>query len=566
MENDDTLTRRQALTGLAIGAAGAATLPAAAVQAQAAASPLTVAARSPWLVNAVAVNDGGTMFLGLPRFGAAVETPSLARVEKDGSLTPFPGGAWNGWKPGNDGRDAFVMVNAIHIFDDNTLWIVDQGAPSGSKPAPGAQKLVRLDSRNGSLLTVLRFGDDILPPGAQLNDLRIHDQMLYVTDSGLGGIIVHDLTTNQTLRRLSGHAMTTATAAPLKGKGGRILADARGKRPNVQSDGIELSVDGLWLYWATPTGPFRRISTAALADTRLSDEQLGRLVETIAEIPTIGGNAIDTLGNLYLSDCETRRITVATPGGARAMLVADDRLSSPDAIFIDKNRRLYLPASQIESLAQHAGGTDQTRAPFLVLTMMLPESLAGHPLGDAVTGRPPATGLSNFHGIEHVAMTVPDFEAAIRFFQDAFDATVLYRHIKASDPPVTYEQVGKINGLAPGTRMLRACQLRFANGPNIELFQLEGYGRRESAGINDMGLVHFSVVVEDIRAAGARFIKAGGTMLEGPFDLGLNEVGPGNQNWFGQTPWGTWIEFMTFRSPLRYDPGAVAERWFPQRG
>jgi hypothetical protein len=30
-------------------------------------------------------------------------------------------------------------------------------------------------------------------------------------------------------------------------------------------------------------------------------------------------------------------------------------------------------------------------------------------------------------------------------------------------------------------------------------------------------------------------------------------------------PWGTWVEFMSFSAPLRYDPGAVAQRWFPAR-
>lgn len=558
------LTRRAALTGLALGAS---ILPAAAAGAQGLAAPtLTVAARSPWLTNGVAVTDEGRMFLSLPRFDATVQTPSLVQVEHDGSLTPFPGGAWHGWKPGSDGRDAFVMVNAVHVFDDNTLWVVDQGAPGGTRPAPGTQKLVRLDPRTNSILTVLRFADDILPPGATMNDLRIHDQMIYVTDSGLGGIIVHDLTANRTIRRLSGHPLSKASGVQ-KGGGGRILADATGKRPSVQSDMIELSVDGLWLYWSTPTGPIRRISTAALAEPTFSDAKLAQMIETVAAIPTIGGTAIDTLGNLYLGDVENRRISVQTPGGTRPTLVADDRLSSPDAIFIGRDRRLYVPASQIEHLAQHDGGADHTKAPFLILSMPLPDTLAGHRLGDAVTGKAPATGLSNFHGIDHVAMTVPDFESAITFMEQAFGATVLYRHIKASDPPATYAQVGKINGLAPGSSMLRACQMRLANGPNIELFQLDHYGRKESAGLNDMGLVHFSMIVDDIQAAGDQFTRAGGKMLgEHAFDLGLNEVGPGNQNWFGQTPWGTWVEFMTFKSPLRYDEGAVAQRWIPARG
>lgn len=566
------MTRRGALAGLTLTTSA---LPMASSLAHAATAQslpvattrdpgLQIAAQSPWLVNAVALAPDGTMFLGLPRFDAASDTPSLARVENDGSLAPFPGGAWNGWSEGKDGRDAFVMVNAIHIFHDGTLWAVDQGTVDGAEPAPGAQKVVRLDPRTGSVLAVLRFGPDILPTGARLNDLRIHDNMLYLTDSGLGGVIVHDIVTNRTRRCLSQWAGLTA-GSDMKGTGGRKLEDGKGGKPRVHSDMLELSADGDWLYFMTPTGPVRRIATAALSNPRFDDAKLASLVETIAAIPTIAGTAFDTQGNLYLADSEARAIQVLFPNGRRAKLTGDVRLSSPDAMFIDAARRLFIPASQIESLPAHNDGKDATKAPFQVLVMDLPESLEGNPLGDAVIGRAPETGLSNFYGIEHVAMTVPDHDAAVKFLEEAFEATVLYRHIKKTDPPATYEQVGHINALRPGTKMLAASQIRFANGPQIEIFELEGYGNTEAAGINDVGLVHISVIVDDINAAAERFVKAGGTMLgEHAFDLGLNEVGPGNQNWFGQTPWGTWVEFMTFASPLRYE--GVAERWFPRRG
>ncbi|MBT0670644.1 VOC family protein [Novosphingobium profundi] len=573
MLND--VTRRAAFTGLALAGS---IVPVARSFARSrkisphdeGASPagsLTVAARSPWQVNAAAVTPGGVLFLGLPRFSREAQTPSLVRVEDDGSLTPFPGGTWGAWKPGEDGRDAFVMVNTIHIFHDGTLWAVDQGTPDESEPAPGAQKLVRLDPRTGSLLAVLRFGPEILPAGARLNDLRIHDNMIYLTDSGLGAIIVHDLTSNRTLRRLS-HSPSTRMQTTMRGSGGRELKDAGGQRPQVHSDMIELSADGQWLTWSTPSGPVRRIATAALADEKLDEAALEGLVQTLHDIPTIGGTAMDTQGNLYLSDSENRSIEIFTPGGERVLLARDERLSSPDALFIAPDRTLYVPAAQIENLAQQHEGDDTRQPPYLVLSMPLPEAVGPHPLGDAVTGRSPETGLSNFYGIEHVAMTVPDHDAAVRFLQEAFGATLLYTHIKKSDPPATAEHVSKINALAPGTEMIAASQIRFANGPNIEIFELRGYGREQAAGINDMGLVHFSVIVDDIKAAAARFEKAGGAMhsADGPFDLGFNEVGEGNTNWFGQTPWGTWIEFMTFRSPIRYDPGARAERWFPARG
>lgn len=524
---------------------------------------MKVAAESPWQTNAVALSSDGTMFLGLPRFNKGKETPSVAKVDKDGQVVPFPGGSWNEWRPGDDGRDSFVMVNALHIFDDDTLWVVDQGAAGGQTPAAGAQKLVRLDVHTGSILAVLRFGDHILPKGAQFNDLRIHDNMLYATDSGLGGIIVHDIVGNRTLRRLSKHPLLRASSKPLRGSGGRVLEDQQGKRPEVHSDVIELSVDGQWLYWATPPGPIRRIATAALTDTSLTDQQLGQMIETIIESPTLGGTAVDTLDNFYLSDVENRRITLVTPDGEHTVLAQDDRLISPDAIFITADRKLYVPAPQIEFLPQHHDGKDGTHAPFQILMTDLPEKVGSYPLGNAVTGKAPPRGLSNFHGIEHIAITVPDHDAAVRFLEQAFDATVLYSHVKKSNP-LSGEQARKINAQPSDVDMLAASQMRFANGPNIEVFEMSRIGNNEDTSINDQGLVHFSVVVDDIKAAARQFESAGGKMWQdGPFDLGMNEEGSGNQNWFGQTPWGGWVEFMTFDSPLRYEPGTAASRWFP---
>jgi hypothetical protein len=353
-------TRRSALAALAASGVLPSMSMTTAPEARAASAQtpvLTVAAQSRWLCNGVAAAPDGTLFLGLPRFPDHTETPSLVRVEPDGALSPFPGGTWNAWSQGKDGRDAFVMVNAVHVFNDGTLWVVDQGAVGG-RAVPGAQKIVRLDPRTGTVLAVLRFGDGILPAGATMNDLRLHDHMLYVTDSGLGGIIVHDLAANRTLRRLSGHPLLRKPdGAVQKGQAGRILADAAGRRPAVASDMIELDADGAWLYWATPTGPVRRIATALLADESLTDAELAAAIQTIAEIPTIGGTAMDTLGNLYLSDAENRRIAVLTPQGRMLTLVQDDRLASPDALFIDGQRRLCIPASQLENLASNTGGT-----------------------------------------------------------------------------------------------------------------------------------------------------------------------------------------------------------------
>lgn len=347
---------------------------------------LAIAARSPeFLCNAVAVTAAGAMFLGLPRWTGMRDTPSVVRVDADGVLHPFPGGAWNDWAFGKPVQDAFVQVNALHVFGDDTLWVVDQGAPDRKATLAGAQKVLQFDTRDGRLLRALRFDDAILPEGACLNDLRIWGSRIYLTDSGLGALVVHDLATGRTLRRLQAHPLLLQSEMqPMRGSGRRVLVDADGARPRVGCDFLEISPDGQWLYFSTPTGPFRRVPTALLCDPAAPDDSVAAGIEEVVAIPTLNGCAMDSRGNLYLANAEQRRIEVRAPSGQCAVLVADERLVDPDALFITRDRRLLVPATQSELLPEHDGGNNGVERPFLVLSMALPDSVDGIALGDAI--------------------------------------------------------------------------------------------------------------------------------------------------------------------------------------
>jgi hypothetical protein len=82
------------------------------------------------MANQGALTRDNILFLGLPRYARDQTMPSLARRLADGSLAPFTGSAWNDWQSGNDGREAFVYHNSVHIFADDTIWCVDQGSLS----------------------------------------------------------------------------------------------------------------------------------------------------------------------------------------------------------------------------------------------------------------------------------------------------------------------------------------------------------------------------------------------------------------------------------------------------
>lgn len=347
---------------------------------------LDIAARSPeFLCNAAALTAAGTMFLGLPRWTGMRDTPSVVRVDADGGLQPFPGGAWNDWAFGKPVEDAFVQVNTVHVFGDDTLWVVDQGAPDHKATLPGAQKVLQFDTRSGELLRALRFDAGILPEGACLNDLRIWGSRIYLTDSGLGALVVHDLATGQTLRRLEAHPLLLQSEMqPLRGSGRRVLVDADGGRLRLGCTFLEVSPDGEWLYFSTPTGPFRRVPTALLCDVALDDDAVAAGIEDVAPVPSIYGSAMDSHGNLYLANAEHRCIEVVAPTGRRAVLAADERLVGPVAPFITRERRLLVPATQCEFLPELDGGHNGIERPFLVLSMALPDSIDGIALGHAI--------------------------------------------------------------------------------------------------------------------------------------------------------------------------------------
>lgn len=170
---------------------------------------------------------------------------------------------------------------------------------------------------------------------------------------------------------------------------------------------------------------------------------------------------------------------------------------------------------------------------------------------------------SNLRGIEHIGITVPDHAEAIAFFKEAFGVEVLFSLASKSGPPITAEEVGNKNGLQKGTAIAAVSMLRFGNGANLEIFEIDHPLGQTNSGISSIGISHFSVTVEDIELATTDFVRAGGSLLEGPYDLTLQEEGPGNMGCFGLTPWGLLIEFEQLPSPMQYDDSPRSDRWLP---
>ncbi|GHB18265.1 L-dopachrome tautomerase-related protein [Salinicola rhizosphaerae] len=338
--------------------------------------PISKVAELPWLCNAVATTADGRLFAGLPRWPGFEDTPSVVEILDDGTLKPFPGGEWNAWKPGKATGSAFVCVNTIHIFDDDSLWLVDQGTPSfGDLVDDQAQKVLQFNTRTGELIRQLPLPDEVMPKGASLNDLRLDSENVYLTDSGLGGIVIVNLESGQAMRRLHQHPSTQASPKrPPIAEDGKPLMSKSGKVPMVHSDPIEISPDGRWLYYQPLTGPLYRIETAKLRDPSISDEALGEAVEFVFDTSPLTGTAMDSAGNFYMAEMDRPRISVLTPDGDMRVLAEDNELWGPDAMFITRDRKLLIPIPQTARLGAHRGpdGESVFELPFDIYQLSLP--------------------------------------------------------------------------------------------------------------------------------------------------------------------------------------------------
>jgi catechol 2,3-dioxygenase-like lactoylglutathione lyase family enzyme len=166
-------------------------------------------------------------------------------------------------------------------------------------------------------------------------------------------------------------------------------------------------------------------------------------------------------------------------------------------------------------------------------------------------------------GMDHVGITVPDLDAASRFFADAFDAKPLYDNIKRTDPPLAGSKAEAMLGVLPGTVLVTMRMMQLGSGPGIELFEMRGPDQRPAARPSDFGLQHVAVYVDDIDYAIQRFVAAGGTMLTGPNELLGLEKGKGNAWCYGRTPWGSVIELITYPGPREYEVTTPLRRWTP---
>jgi sugar lactone lactonase YvrE len=316
-------------------------------------------------VTGIAVSQSGRVFVNFPHWS---EDHGISVAEViNGKPVPFPDEEWNrAGKPNNH----FVCVQSVYVDESDSLWILDPAAPMMKETIKGGPKLVKVDLVKNKVVQTILFSEQVAPKKSYLNDVRVDvkGQTAFITDSGLGAIVVVNLSTGKA-RRLLDHDRSTLAEKDFKLQvnGHELLAE-NGKPPQINSDGIAFDhLRGDLYYHALTARALYRIKVAALRNPRLTSGQLSERVERVTETPAPDGVIMGSDGKLYLTDIEHSAIQVWDPKSQTlSTVVADERLSWPDSLAWGPDGELFVTTSQIQNMPRFNGGKEMRTTPYFI--------------------------------------------------------------------------------------------------------------------------------------------------------------------------------------------------------
>lgn len=328
----------------------------------------------------IARSSDGRLFVNYPRWSDryAFAVAEIVDERDPSGVRPYPDMVTNDWSRTGPTTglwcERFVGVQSVHIDRQGRMWVLDTGEVDRSA---GRQAVVyEIDVDRNAIVRTLPLSFEVAPEGSYINDIRLtpDGRWAFISDSGLGAIIVMDTTTGNARRVLADHPSTMGSAERVVMIDGRPwVFNETGEPLVVHCDGIAVSPDAQWVYYkAISADPLFRAPVKMLIDEHVSIEQLAASVEDLGDAPITDAMIFDDAGNLYFSALEHNAIIYRTPEGAYRDLVRDPIISWPDSFAIDReHNRLIFTTAQIHRTPNFSEGSAWPEEPYRVFSYPL---------------------------------------------------------------------------------------------------------------------------------------------------------------------------------------------------
>lgn len=324
----------------------------------------------------IAVSRTGRMFCCYPRWEDPVKY-TVGELTGTDTEKPYPSQEMN-----NDDGNAehFLAVQSVVVDPADRLWVVDTGSVDMNPPrSQDYVKLVGIDLATNKVFKTIHFPGDVVLHTTYINDVRFDlrrgaQGTAYLTDSsknGPGGIIVVDLASGKSIRRISGSDPVSpekSFMAEMEGKPLMIRQPGQPPKPAmVASDGIAINADGSRLFFCPLTGRMlHSVDAAVLADPSKTDADVLATLKTEKRTFASDGLAADAQGRIYLTDWEHNAVIVRETSGEFRTLVHDSRLWWPDTFAWGADGTLYVTATQLHRQRKYNNGQDLREKPYLM--------------------------------------------------------------------------------------------------------------------------------------------------------------------------------------------------------
>ena len=329
----------------------------------------------------VSVAADGRIFVNFPRWGDDV--PFTVGEIRKGKVVPYPDATINTFDPARPG-ETLGSVQSVVVDAANRLWILDTAAPGFSTPVAGGAKLVAVDLTTNKVVKTIVLPSSTVLPTTYINDVRFDLRqgkagVAFITDSsisGPGGIVVVDLDSGESWRKLTGHRSTSPDPAFIPVVEGERLAAREKRKPpapfNVASDGIAISQDGATLYYCPLSSRhLYSIPTALLLDRSASEAAVAEAVADLGEKGASDGLEADDKGRVYAGDYERNSVRQRQTDGEWKTIAHDPRILWPDTLSVASDGYLYFTVNQLHRQAQFHEGQDQREKPYTLFRIKI---------------------------------------------------------------------------------------------------------------------------------------------------------------------------------------------------